>query len=73
MILDKFSLHGKTAIVTGAAQGLGHGIAIGLAEAGANVALVDLLSTTETKKRIEVTNSGNQFKSPTGNPSLPPV
>ena len=38
-ILDRFSLDGKVAIVTGAGQGIGRGIAIGLAEAGADVAL----------------------------------
>jgi 2-deoxy-D-gluconate 3-dehydrogenase len=53
MILEKFSLEEKTAIVTGAARGLGQAIAIGLAEAGADVALVDILETEETKKEIE--------------------
>ena len=37
-ILDRFRLDGKTALVTGAASGLGAAIAIALAEAGANVA-----------------------------------
>ena len=37
-ILDRFSLEGKTALVTGAASGLGAAIAIALAEAGADVA-----------------------------------
>jgi 2-dehydro-3-deoxy-D-gluconate 5-dehydrogenase len=40
MILDKFKLQEKVAIVTGASRGLGQGIAIALAEAGADVALV---------------------------------
>ena len=40
MILDKFSLKGKTAIVTGASRGLGQGMAVGLAEAGADVVVV---------------------------------
>jgi 2-deoxy-D-gluconate 3-dehydrogenase len=35
-----FSLEGKVAIVTGATTGLGQGIAIGLAEAGADIAAV---------------------------------
>jgi 2-dehydro-3-deoxy-D-gluconate 5-dehydrogenase len=39
MILDKFKLDGKVALVTGAASGLGEAIAIALAEAGADVAV----------------------------------
>jgi len=38
MILDKFSLEGKIALVTGASRGLGKAMAIALAEAGADVA-----------------------------------
>jgi 2-deoxy-D-gluconate 3-dehydrogenase len=53
MILDSFKLDGKCAIVTGAGRGLGQGIAIGLAEAGADVALVDIIDMTETKQAIE--------------------
>jgi 2-deoxy-D-gluconate 3-dehydrogenase len=39
LILDLFSLHGKTALVTGSSRGLGLAIASALAEAGARVAL----------------------------------
>ena len=53
MILEKFKLNGKVAIVTGAARGLGQGIAEGLAEAGADVALVDILDTSESKNKVE--------------------
>lgn len=39
---DRFDLTGRTAVVTGAARGLGRSFAVGLAEAGADVVLVDL-------------------------------
>jgi 2-dehydro-3-deoxy-D-gluconate 5-dehydrogenase len=52
MILDKFKLNGKNAVVTGASRGLGQAMAIGLAEAGADVALVASTSTEETAKKI---------------------
>jgi 2-deoxy-D-gluconate 3-dehydrogenase len=42
-VLDKFSLKGKKAIVTGGARGLGKGIAKGFYEAGAEVLLMDAL------------------------------
>ncbi|HSK88139.1 MAG TPA: 2-dehydro-3-deoxy-D-gluconate 5-dehydrogenase KduD [Anaerolineales bacterium] len=41
MILNSFKLDGKVALVTGAAQGLGQGMALGLAEAGADIASLD--------------------------------
>jgi len=53
MILDKFKLDDKIAIVTGSARGLGQAIAEGLSEAGADIALVDVLDMSQTQKRIE--------------------
>lgn len=52
-ILDKFSLAGKVAIVTGAARGLGQGMALGLASAGADIVGVDYLASEETKELVE--------------------
>ncbi len=53
MILEKFKLDGKVAIVTGAARGLGQGMAVGLAEAGADIVLVDILDMSDSQKQIE--------------------
>lgn len=55
MILDKFQLTGKVAIVTGASRGLGQGMAVGLAEAGANIVLV-----ARTKAALEKTAAAIQ-------------
>jgi NAD(P)-dependent dehydrogenase (short-subunit alcohol dehydrogenase family) len=41
-ILERFRLDGKCALVTGGAQGIGEAFCIALAEAGANVAVVDI-------------------------------
>jgi 2-dehydro-3-deoxy-D-gluconate 5-dehydrogenase len=48
-----FDLSGKRAVVTGAGRGLGQGVALGLAQAGADLVLVGLPdSQTETEKLI---------------------
>lgn len=56
-ILDKFRLDGKVALVTGASRGLGRSIAIGLADAGADVIVTArtedaLIETAEAIRRL---------------------
>ena len=53
MILDKFNLSGKVAIVTGSSTGLGEGMAYGLAEAGADIVGVYNNDLPENQKKIE--------------------
>ena len=47
-ILDSFKLDGKVALVTGARQGLGQGMAMALAEAGADIVGLDWTESGET-------------------------
>lgn len=57
MILEQFSLKNKVAIVTGCSTGLGQGMCLGLAEAGATIVGVDYVKSEETKALIEKTGS----------------
>ncbi|WP_226008149.1 SDR family NAD(P)-dependent oxidoreductase [Natrinema salinisoli] len=53
-VLESFSLEGETAIVTGAAQGLGKQMATGLAEMGADVAIADVNSAKAATTAAEL-------------------
>ena len=59
MILDMFSLKGKVAIVTGANTGLGQGMCVALAQAGADIVGVARRDCDETKKLVE--EAGSSF------------
>lgn len=53
MILDRFRLDGKVALVTGGGRGLGLGFTTALAEAGADVAVVDRTGAPEVKEALD--------------------
>lgn len=53
MNANMFSLEGKVAIVTGCSTGLGQGMVVGLAEAGADIVGVDYVDAPETKEKVE--------------------
>jgi 2-deoxy-D-gluconate 3-dehydrogenase len=62
-ILDQFKLHGKTALVTGCKRGIGKAIAIGLAEAGADIIGVSAtLEIKDSEVEKEVRALGRSFK-----------
>ena len=58
MLLDQFSLKGKFGLVTGAGSGIGKGMAAGLAEAGATVALAGRNMKKLDKTVLEMEASG---------------
>lgn len=63
-ILEKFRLEGKKALVTGAGRGLGRGFASALAEAGADVAVVDVIAENAERTAAEIAKAtGRQIMS----------
>ena len=59
MILEQFNLTGKTAIVTGANTGLGKAMAVGLAQAGADIAGV--YNSTPPGQHSTIEDLGRKF------------
>ncbi|MEO5795936.1 MAG: SDR family oxidoreductase [Rhodoferax sp.] len=51
--MDLFDLHGEVAFVTGAGSGIGQRIAVGLAQAGADVACFDLAGSVGLASTVE--------------------
>ncbi|MGA7668825.1 MAG: glucose 1-dehydrogenase [Nitrolancea sp.] len=58
--LERFSLQGRSALVTGASRGIGAGIALALSSAGANVALVARSTDALNVVARTIQNQGNQ-------------
>lgn len=59
--LDLFRLDGKVALVTGAKRGIGRGMALGLAEAGADIIGVSRSLEADSEVEREVRAEGRQF------------
>jgi len=60
MILDKFALTGKVAVVTGAGRSIGRGIALGFAEAGADIVCAARTTSEIESVASEVRNLGRR-------------
>ncbi len=58
---NPFSLEGKVALVTGANTGLGQGIAVALAQAGADIAVAGFVPPLETAALVKA--AGRRFLS----------
>src|SRR5690349_19689239 len=58
--MNPFDLSGRTALVTGANTGLGQAIAVGLAQAGADIVAVGRSAPTETEAMVA--GLGRAFK-----------
>ncbi len=65
MVLDSFSLSGKVAVVSGCDTGLGQGMALALAQAGADIVGVNIVEPSETAEKIKAL--GRRFHNITAN------
>jgi len=61
MILDRFRLDGKTALVTGARRGIGRAMAVALAEAGADIVATSAQLTEDSDVGRDVEALGRRF------------
>ena len=61
MILDRFQMTDKVAVVTGAGRGIGAATAVGLAEAGADVVI-----SARTTEQLAAVAGADRRRRPTG-------
>jgi NAD(P)-dependent dehydrogenase (short-subunit alcohol dehydrogenase family) len=59
--VNMFNLKGQVAVVTGASSGIGQGIALGLAAAGADIATIYYTSDDIEKTKIGIESFGSRF------------
>lgn len=59
-VLDLFSLTGRTALLTGATRGIGASLAIALAEAGADIILIQRPDSTNTSTQSQIEALGRR-------------
>lgn len=70
-ILDRFLLHGKTALITGGSRGLGRAMAQGFAEAGADLVLVGRDEASLDAAARELVTPGQEVVTVVGDVSTP--
>jgi NAD(P)-dependent dehydrogenase (short-subunit alcohol dehydrogenase family) len=61
-MIKEYNLQGKVAIVTGAARGIGRGIALTMAEAGADIVAADIAEEHNEQFASEIRKMGRQFR-----------
>lgn len=71
-ILDDFRLDSKAALVTGAGSGIGEAFALAMAEAGADVACVDLVESRAEQAAAQVRGLGRRAVTVTADVSKEP-